>query len=749
MGPGGQMVSPGGILLSPGGAAAAASDASSEDAGVWQEVPDMSEAHDSEMSGAWHQYLKGEVHRERREHAEIQKRLAEAEQRRRAMQQADAQSRSYSPPRPEIFAYEKKMLQLTDQANRRAIIEAKGLPVPEELLSDSERRCKAKEAQARNPDGGCTVGRAGSSSSVDRTPTTSAVDVAHVAAQVAGAFWARESPSFRVSEVVSEYEFVVEPVADPVWRSRVVRNPDAAVEGFWPSSAERIFNAEMRKDLFWHVACGTSSSCKAACALASVLARCAEGGLELRAGGRLVRNVAVCSARLARVPGTRTIVDSVSQCRRPSGCAKSAETWSADMLQRCGIETANDEPLPGIDQEEAGMPYWWVAVYVEEGTSVPVAAGQLVRVGGSQGQLARIIAADHLHCSIEERDGRVRRVPRCDCQCVARRMLHLDLLGPAHGSFTYTRAQLAECECNVPLNSFETPELLHGEPESDGAPFLLSGFDRAPRFLKTAKHVTALPALHYVTSSQAARAMSDFASIVERIVQDRVREARVLRPSTAAKQLLSYEEVRQEACGAGRGEVKERERALKGAGVQSMMRMGRIPWHLSEDPDVLDGLKWLFEVGWFDGLEHEAGKHSQEYKDFRQYYEDYILYTNHPMWKRTVDVAKKLDKRYYAVAAGARPPLADEAAALLQEFQADTSLNEYWKHLVARRYVVYPLGNGDACKLYARVLEDEIERKKESTMQFLRWKQQQLVTWRLALQKTSKAGQPRRGYGAR
>merc|ERR1712048_274812 len=183
--------------------------------------------------------------------------------------------------------------------------------------------------------------------------------------------------------------------------------------------------------------------------------------------------------------------------------------------------------------------------------------------------------------------------------------------------------------------------------------------------------------------------------------------------------------------------AKEQARGRNGASVRRLMARGNLPWHRSEDPSIVDGLRWLFESGWFDD-KNAIGEDeitATDHRLYRQYYEDYLLYVNHPLWKKTVAIAKKLDARYFGVTPGHTKELSDEEVkAFLEELTHDEVLTEFWKHLVAERFVVYKLGNtNDVGELYEEVLKQDIARKHPPTVQFLQWKQQQALALKVAL----------------
>jgi len=801
-------------------AEAAISSVAAGDRAAWQRPED------AELSAEWHQYLEGHVLRQREDRASVEQLEAAT-----AFQEGDGFT-PWSPPTQELSSYERKMLKRIERANRRAAFETKGLPIPDALLTTAERRRRTDD-QSNSCD---QDGRKADERDPPRAPADEAtrlaqkkdilthgsiipngveVDVAQLAAAVSWAYWARLQPFFRVVSLLSAEEFDVQAVGDPSWRGCAVADPSMsgdAEDSFWPASAADIFDEEMRRDLFWHLACGTSSSHKAAYALASALAQCVDRGLVLHVGGLPVRNVVVCFARLAAVPGERVLIDRASGLRRRSLCSRGEETWDKHTQECFGIDTAEDEPPEGpltmavkSLHEVNSTPFWWVGLYIEKRTQDPVQMGKLVRVGGPQGKLARVLEADDLQVIVECRDGQVLRVARSDCNCVDRSMTHIALHGPAHGNFDYVKT--ADVCPDLPLHVFQTPEPLHRGPVAEGAPFALHGLDKAPRFLRTARTVWAMPVGKYMASRQdlGYEVSGYVAAIVEPLVEGRFRqtlgevgvrvavhkpedsqldgrEGVVLDPFEEERgtvgvrlddrdegsikhlgpsqlrvlngvicQTLTYAEMLQEATDPGTdlGVAKALERGHRGAKVRRLIGQGRLAWHLSEDQEILDGLRWLFEVGWFEHSQQAEDVEISEYKDFKQYYEDYIIFVGHPCWRRTVEVAKRLDARYYKSAPGAQKMGTNdeaEAQAVLKELCDDSSFAEYWKHLVAKRYVVYTFASGcaDAGKLYASLLQRDLQERKPSAVRFLAWKHQQAVVLR-----SSRPFQPKKhtGYG--
>ena len=58
--------------------------------------------------------------------------------------------------------------------------------------------------------------------------------------------------------------------------------------------------------------------------------------------------------------------------------------------------------------------------------------------------------------------------------------------------------------------------------------------------------------------------------------------------------------------------------------VWNQMAAGRLPWYLAEHAELLDGLRWLFEAGWFDRHLRSAVSETEvkERTDSRLYYQE-------------------------------------------------------------------------------------------------------------------------------
>lgn len=457
----------------------------------------------------------------------------------------------WTPPFTELSAYERKMMIRLERASRRGAYETNGVPVPDNLLLPGEIKTSAVKAQAEK----CIVAEEKAEDCRCRSPVRSLghglvkLDVVEVASAVAYAYWTRAGPFFRVCDLVNCNEFVTEPVPDVDWRSRAIACPDAAEEdvgSFWPASADRVFSREMRRDLFWHLACGTSSSREGAYALGMVLVRCVDQSAVLHAGGRAVGNVAICFAHLPQAPASRILVDNATGLRRRSCGSFADDSWSSPSLgaQYGMAPVAADEPELPLE-DGASTPFWWVSLCTERPTADASSSGELVRAGASHAPPGQGRATDAQHCSVEGHDGVLRNVQVVDRFSVMPRMVHVGFHGPAHGFFEYHRTTHngEGSAITLPLFAFESPQATIDKPQNDGAPFPLRNLEATPRFLRRVETAWFTPARHLLASRRfnSAEVCSDFASFVIPCFERLGLPAKSA-CSKVAKQALTYEE---------------------------------------------------------------------------------------------------------------------------------------------------------------------------------------------------------------
>lgn len=560
----------------------------------------------------------------------------------------------------------------------------------------------------------------------------------------------------------------------------------------------------MRKDLFWHVACGTSSSQKAAYALASAMSQLSARGMVLHTEGIPIRNVVICFARLAHVPSGRDLIDHDTALRRPSVISgEAADTWTAPVRERYGVDISCDKP-PDQAEPQEGEPAglvgcWWVALYTERRVPTPVESGQLVRVGGPAGFLATVLASDDVQCSVEARNGAVHTVPRSECTAVERRLMHINLHGPAYGAFSYRRT--SEGAPDVPLHLFTTPEPPHTGPAGEGAPFRLKGIEGTPRFLKKARAFWVLPIKHYLgqRSDLGYEVLTYVSSIVEPFVDARFRktlshaglrvavratgdphldgrQGAIERPLVEgseasvgvrldgidgivdvlpsqlcisidmAPQLLTYDEMRADTAEPSQstGDAETRERTHLAAEVRNRIAVERMPWHEAENPRWIRGLEELFETGWFD----PPGETSAEHREYRKYYADFILFTKHPCFTESVELAKRHDPRYYSRVVGLGPPDKTQEHSDMDSLQGNELLCVFWQYLVAHRFVCFNAAGADAGALYKKMLDHDIKERKAPILRFLTWMEQQQASLKpaVACPRENKVKRPQ-GYG--